>query len=189
MKILAALLLMLIALPHAGARLGETEGQSQLRYGQARDDLAWPTDQPLMPGALERAYEYQGWRVRAAFAGGACVRIEYIHIPQDVLPQKIADAEIAAILDAEKAKFSWREEKATKQPGAAGDIEKAIKGALNVRKWQRSDHAIAEMAMGIVIKIESRDAKDIERKLAKAAKEKTAPGGKPAPGAAQVPKF
>ena len=140
------LLLMFIASPHAEARLGETEGQSQLRYGQSRDDLTGPADKPLMPGALERAYEYQGWRVRAAFVGGACVRIEYIHIPQDGLPQKISDAELAAILDAEKAKFSWREEKATKQPGAAGDIEKAIKGALNVRKWERADHAIAEMA-------------------------------------------
>ena len=185
----ALLLLMLIASPHAEARLGETEGQSQLRYGQARDDLAWPTDKPLMPGAVERAYEYQGWRVRAAFAGGACVRIEYVHIVQDVLPEKISDAELAAILDAEKAKFSWREEKATTKPGAAGDIEKAIKGALNVRKWQRADHAIAEIALGLVIKLESRDAKDIERKLAKAAKEKPAPGAKSAPGAVQVPKF
>ena len=185
----ALMLLILIALPHANGRLGETEGQSQLRYGQARDDLTGPADKPLMPGALERAYEYQGWRVRAAFVGGVCVRIEYIHIPGDGLPQKISDAEIAAILDAEKAKFSWREEKATRQPGAAGDIEKAIKGATNVRKWQRADHAIAEMALGIVIKLESRDAKDIERKLAKAAKEKPAPGVKPAPGAAQVPKF
>lgn len=189
MKIFPALLLLIaIALPHAEARLGETEGQSQLRYGQARDDLTGPADKPLMPGALERAYEYQGWRVRAAFAGGVCVRIEYVHIMQDALPQKISDAEIVAILDAEKSKFSWREEKATKQPGAAGDIEKAIKGALNVRKWQRSDHAIAELALGLVIKVEARDAKEIEHKLAKLAKEKPGSGAKPAAGLGQVPK-
>ena len=180
MKILAVVpLIIFLAVPAAQARLGETEGQSQQRYGQAREDLTGPNDRPLMPGALERAYEYEGWRVRAAFAGGVCVRIEYVHMPQDGLPQKIADSEIAAILNAEKANFSWREEKATKQPGAAGDIEKAIKGALNVRKWQRSDHAIAELALGLVIKMESRDAKEIERKLAKLAKEKPAPGTKP----------
>ena len=177
-----------IAMPAAEARLGETEGQSQQRYGQARPELVGANDKPLMPGAVEKAFEYQGWRVRAAFAGGVCVRIEYVHTPQDSLPQKIAEAEIVAILDAEKAKFSWREEKATKQPGAAGEIEKALKGALNVRKWQRSDHAVAELALGLVIKLESRDAQEIEKKLAKLAKEKAAPGAKP-PGGVPVPKF
>jgi hypothetical protein len=181
MKFLLALpLIVLTALPAAHARLGETEGQSQQRYGQARAELIGPNDKPLMEGAVERAYEYQGWRVRAAFAGGMCVRIEYVHMPQDSLPQKIADTEIAAILDAEKAKFSWREEKASKQPGAAGEFEKALKGALNVRKWQRSDRATAELALGLAIKLETREAPEIARKLAKQ---------KPAPGAAQVPKF
>lgn len=178
MKFLPALsLLILAALPSAHARLGETEGQSQQRYGQPRAELIGANDKPLMPGAVERAYEYQGWRVRAAFAGGPCVRIEYIHIPQDGVPQKIADTEIAAILDAEKAKFSWREEKATKQPGAAGEFEKALKGAFNVRRWQRSDHATAELALGLVIKLDSREAPEIAKKLARLAKEKPAPGG------------
>ena len=184
MKFFPALpLLMFIAMPAAHARLGETEGQSQQRYGAAREELIGANDKPLMPGAQERAYEYQGWRVRAAFAGGVCMRIEYIHIPQDGLPQKIAEAEIAAILDGEKGKFTWREEKATKQPGAAGEIEKALKGAFNVRKWQRSDHATAELALGLVIKLETREAQEIAKKLAKLAKEK------PAAGAAKVPKF
>ena len=184
MKFLLALpLLMLTALPSARARLGETEGLSQQRYGQPRAELIGPNDKPLMQGAVERAYEYQGWRVRAAFAGGVCVRIEYVHIPQDGVPQKIADTEMAAILDAEKAKFSWREEKATKQPGAAGELEKALKGAMQVRKWQRSDHATAEFALGLVIKLETRDAQEIGRKLAKSAKEK------PAAGVPKPPKF
>ena len=190
MKFLIVLPLIMLVTPLAArARLGETEGQSQQRYGQTRPELIGANDKPLMEGAVERAYEYQGWRVRAAFAGGVCVRIEFVHLPQDGVPQKIADTEIAAILDAEKAKFSWREEKATKQPGAAGEIEKAIKGALNVRKWQRSDHATAELALGLVIKLETREAQDIARKLAKAATQKPAPGAKPAAGAPQVPKF
>lgn len=184
MKFLSALsLLTLIAMPAARARLGETEGQSQQRYGAAREELIGANDKPLMPGAVEKAYEYQGWRVRAAFAGGVCVRIEYVHIPHDGVPQKISDVEMAAILDAEKGKFSWREEKATKQPGAAGEIEKALKGAFNVRKWQRSDHAAAELGLGLVIKVESRDAQEIEKMLAKLAKQK------PAAGATKVPKF
>ena len=178
MKFLPALsLIILAALPAAHARLGETEGQSQQRYGQARPELVGANDQPLMPGAVEKAYEYQGWRVRAAFAEGVCVRIEYVHTVQDSLPQKIAETEIAAILDAEKAKLSWREEKATKQPGAVGEIEKALKGALNVRKWRRADHATAELELGLVIKLESHDAVEIAKKLAKLAKDKPAAGG------------
>jgi hypothetical protein len=184
MKFLPVLpFLMLIAMPAAHARLGETEGQSQQRYGAAREELIGANDKPLMQGAVEKAYEYQGWRVRAAFAGGVCVRVEYMHIPHDGMPQKITEPEMAAILAAEKGKFSWREEKATKQPGAAGEFEKALKGALNVRKWQRADHAVAELGLGLVIKVESRDAQEIEKKLAKLAKEK------PAASAAKVPKF
>jgi hypothetical protein len=184
MKFLLALpLVLFITVPAAHARLGETEGQSQQRYGQPNAELIGPNDKPLMPGALEKAYRYQGWRVRAAFAGGVCVRTEYVHIPQDGAPQKITEAEMAAILDAEKGKFSWREEKATKQPGAAGEIEKALKGAFNVRKWQRSDHATAELALGLVIQFESRDAQEIAKKLAKLAKDK------PAANTAKVPKF
>ena len=184
MKFLLALPLdLFIAMPPARARLGETEGQSQQRYGQPNGDLIGANDKPLMPGTLERAYRYQGWRVRAAFAGGVCVRIEYVHIPQDGAPQKIAEAEMAAILDAEKGKFSWREERATKQPGAAGEIEKALKGAFNVRKWQRSDHATAELELGLMLQFESREAQEVAKKLAKLAKDK------PAPNTAKVPKF
>jgi hypothetical protein len=176
-------ILVFIAMYDANARLGETEGVSQQRYGQPSDEWIGANDKPLMPGAVEKAYSYQGWRVRAAFVGGVCVRIEYVHFPQDGVPQKIEAAEMAAILDAEKGKFSWREERATTQPGAAGELEKALKGAFNVRKWKRSDHAMAELALGLVIKLESRDAPDLARKLAKAAKDK------PAPNAPKVPKF
>ena len=48
---------------------------------------------------------------------------------------------------------------------------------------------MAEIALGLVIKFESRDAQEIAKKLAKLAKERPAPGAKPAAGAAQVPKF
>ena len=167
----------------ADARLGETEGQSQQRYGQAREDLNSPNDKPLMPGGVEKTYEYQGFRVRAGFAGGACLRIEYARIPENGVPLKLEEAHLAAILEGEKGKFSWKEEKASKQPGAAGDIERALKGALNVRKWERNDHAKAELVLGLLLKLETHDAPEWEKKLARAAK--PAPG-KPAVG---VPKF
>ena len=165
------------------ARLGETEGQSQQRYGQPREDLKGPNEKPLMEGSIERAYEFQGWRIRHAFVNGTCARIEYAHLPEGGVPKPMTDADTKAILDAEKGKFSWREEKATKQPGAAGEVEKALKGAFNVRKWERSDHAKAEMALGLVLKLQIKDADEMAKKLAKQAKDK------PAPNAPKPPKF
>lgn len=167
------------------ARLGETEGQSQQRYGQPREGLLGPADKELMPGSIEKAYEYQGWRVRAAFVNGTCVRIEYAHLPENNLPKQIAEQEISAILEAEKGKFSWKEEKATKQTGPAGDLEKALKGAFGVRKWGRSDRATADLALGLVLKLHSRDADVLAKKLAKENAEK----GKQPPAGANVPKF
>jgi hypothetical protein len=167
------------------ARLGETEGQSQARYGQPRDGLLGSADKELMPGSVEKAFGYQGWRVRAAFVNGTCVRIEYAHLPENNVPKQIAEQEISAILEAEKGTFSWKEEKATKQTGPAGDIEKALKGAFRVRKWNRSDRATADLAaLGHVLKLHSRDADILAKKLAKENQEK----GKQPP-AANVPKF
>lgn len=159
----------------AHARILETEGQSQLRYGQPREDLTGPNDKPLMPGSVEKAYEYQGWRIRAAFVGGFCHRIEYAHLPVDGQLVQITDAEVAKILDAEKGNSSWKEEK-SKTPLELKGLEKGLKQAFKVNKWVRGDKAKAETALGLVLKIESRDAEDIEKKLGKLPKP---PGVKP----------
>jgi hypothetical protein len=168
-----------LAIAPVHARLLETEGQSQLRYGQPREDLTGPNDKPLITGAIEKAYEYQGWRIRAAFVNGVCHRIEYAHIPVDGVPKQITEPELQKILEAEKGKYSWKEEK-SKTPLELKALEKGIKSAFKLNKWERSDKAKAEIALGLVIKIESRDADDLEKKLAKMPKLPGAPG---APGA------
>ena len=177
---------LLLTATAAHARLGETEGQSQQRYGQPREDLAVPSDKPLMLGGVEKTYEYQGFRVRAGFAGGLCLRIEYARIPENSVPLKLEEAHLAAILEGEKGKFTWKEEKPSKQPGVAGDIERALKGALNVRKWERNDHAKAELALGLLLKLETKDADEVEKKLIRAMKPVPGQPMKPAP---IVPKF
>ena len=174
------------------ARLGETEGQSQARYGQPREDLSAATDKPLLPGAPEKCYEYQGWRVRAAFAGGACQVIEYARIPENGIPKQIGEAEVTAILDAEKGKGRWKEEK-IKAPAPYADIAKGIQGALKLHKWERTDGAIAEFALGLVLKISDRDADVWAKRLAKEAAKQQPKGQPAAPAApakpANVPKF
>ncbi len=150
----------------AHARLGETEGQSQLRYGQPREDLAVPNDQPLIPGSVEKSYEFHGWRVRAAFVAGVCHRIEYARIPVDGQLVQIGDAEVQTILEAEKGRFSWKEEK-SKTPPAFKGLEQGLKKAFKVNKWVRTDKAKAEIALGLVLKLETREAEDLAEKLAK----------------------
>src|SRR4051812_20172750 len=89
--------------PFAHARLGETEGQSQVRYGQPREDLRSPQDKPLVAGSIEKQYGFEGFRVRAAFAEGRCIAIEYAHIPENSIPKQFSDDEVRAILAAESA--------------------------------------------------------------------------------------
>ena len=72
----ASLLLAALLARPAHARLGETEAQSQARYGAPVDGLVGGDEKPLLPGAVEKAYNFEGWRVRAAFVGGVTVRIQ-----------------------------------------------------------------------------------------------------------------
>lgn len=175
----------------ASARIGETAGQSQLRYGQPREDLTAPSDSPLLAHAIEICYEYKGFRVRAAFAGGTCVVIEYAKIPEDGQPKQLSEDEIKAILEAEKGTLKWKEEKIKAPPGVA-DIAKGIKAALKLNKWERTDGATAEFALGIVLKISAHNLEQWEKRLARDAAKQPKKPGQPAapkkPGPA-VPKF
>jgi hypothetical protein len=192
MKLLTTAALALTSLVFtAHARIGETEGQSQQRYGAPKDDLVGGDEKPLLAGAIEKAYLYQNFRVRAAFAGGACQVIEYVRLKEgDVpAPQALTEAEIKAILEAEKGRWKWKEEKLNAPPGIA-DIAKGIKGALKLNKWERTDGAIAEYALGIVLKISTKNADDWAKRFARDAKKlPVKPGAKPATPAPTVPKF
>lgn len=180
--------LVLALSPLSEARLGETEAQAQARYGPLRDDLSSAGDKPLIAGAVEKCYEYQGWRVRAAYAGGTCMVIEYAHIPENGVPKPITDAEVTAILEAEKGKGRWKEER-DPAPGPYGDLAKGIKGAFKLNKWERGDGAIAEIALGLVLKLSDRNADDWAKRLAReTAKQQPKNGATPKP-AANVPKF
>jgi hypothetical protein len=51
----------------AFARLGETEIQFADRYGSPKDSPAFDKNFPLLEGAIHHTYEYEGWKIRAAF--------------------------------------------------------------------------------------------------------------------------
>jgi hypothetical protein len=157
---LAALLMAVVPVE---ARLGETEAQSQQRYGPPAPELSAPTDKPLVEGAKEVIYNFQGWRVRAAFVAGATMRIEYVHLPENSLPKKITEDEIRAILDGEKATFTWREDK----PRTGNKDLNALKAVFDGRRWERSDHATASLKFDVVLVLETRDADAYDKKAAK----------------------
>ena len=160
------------------ARLGETEAQAQQRYGAPTPELIGPTDKPLLEGAKEVAYNFQGWRVRAAFINGTTARIEYVHLPENNALKPISEAEIEAVLEGEKGKFSWKEDK----PKLGNKDLNALKTMFDGRKWERSDHAQASLKANLLLTLEVHEVEAYEKKLAK--QPKTG-----APTGAGVPKF
>ena len=172
-RILFAIAIAAAVLPMpAQARLGESEAQSQARYGEPTPHYAGPTDKPLMVGGKEVIYFFQGWRVRVALVNNVTVRIEYVHVPEGG-PKPISDADAKTILDAEKAGFSWREQK----PKTGSKDLNALKTLFDGRIWERADHATAALKANLVLVIESKDADKIEKRLAKMVADK--PGGLP----------
>jgi hypothetical protein len=175
MKLLLVSFLLVCAAAHA--RLGENEAQSKARYGEPADGLIGATEKPLMLGAKELAYNFEGWRVRVAFAGGVTHRIEYVKLPDNGQTKPLTEAEVQAVLAAEAGKAKWREEK----PRTGYDSLNKLQTAIDGRKWERTDHALANLKLNLVLTLQSRDADKLEKKLAKTT------GATPAPGAA--PKF
>ena len=52
------------------ARIGETTLQFVARYGPPKDtpsSKSYDKNSPLVEGAIHHVYEYQGWKIRAAF--------------------------------------------------------------------------------------------------------------------------
>jgi len=170
--------LLIAAVQPIHARLGETEAQSQQRYGAPAPELTFPTDRTLLEGAREVIYNFQGWRVRAAFINGTAVRIEYVHLPEKNVPKQITEAEISAILTGEKGAFAWKEDK----PKTADKGLNALKTLFEGRKWERGDHAQASLKANLALTLETREVEAYEKKLAKQPK-----GG--APAGSTLPKF
>jgi hypothetical protein len=157
------------------ARLGENEAQAKARYGQSVPELIGQNDKPLIVGAKELAYNFEGWRVRAAYLNGVTHRIEYIKLPENGQPKPITEEEVQAVLGAEAGKFKWREEK----PRTGYDSLNKLQTAVEGRKWERTDHALANLKLNLILTIESRDVDKLEKKAAKTPAKATPPAGAP----------
>jgi hypothetical protein len=187
MRTVIVVLSIVLALTGADARLGETSLQFVNRYGAPKDTAASKINDrnfPLIEGAIHHTYEYQGWKIRAAFLqlDGSAVRMEYQKIGTS--PQ-IKDYELEAIMTGNTpAGTTWKQipYSNTDSPnqGVNSVVESYLGNATGQKMWQRSDGAILLLRSNLIVRLELPGAREYEAKM-KAEKEQKA--------LASVPKF
>ena len=186
-RLLAFLTAVLVA-TSADARIGETPIQLADRYGRPKDtQLTQIQDKtsPLVEGAIHHTYEYQGWKIRAAFLqlDGPCVRMDYQKILSAGVNPTIRDYESQAIMTANTpAGMSWTpmayNNPDSPNKGLAKTMESFV--AVGQKMWRRTDGAILWSRSNLVLRLELPAASEHEAQL-KAEKEQKA--------RSSVPKF
>jgi hypothetical protein len=165
------------------ARLGETTLQFVARYGPPKDtpsSKSYDEASPLVEAAIQHVYEYQGWKIRAAFLqlDGPAVRMDYSKIPAAGTSLAIKDYELQAIMTANTPTGTMWKQIAFKNPDTPDKVvNKAVEayfgGALGQKMWQRSDGAILWLRSNLIVRLQLPVAHEYEAKL-KADKEQKA---------------
>lgn len=180
----------LALLPSAEARIGETPIQFADRYGRPKDtNLTAIVDKssPLLERAVHHTYEYQGWKIRAAFLqlDGPAVRMDFQKTSATTTGIVIREDELQAIATANTPTgTTWKQimynNPDSPSKGIGKLVEGFIMGAAGDKMWQRSDGAILWLRSNLIIRLELPAARQHEEAL-KMAKEQKA--------RASVPKF
>jgi hypothetical protein len=171
-------------------RIGETPIQFADRYGRPKDtNLTAIMDKgsPILEGAVHHTYEYQGWRIRAAFLqlDGPCVRMDFQKTSGAISGTVIRDDELQAIASANTpAGMTWKtithDNPDSPNKGIGKLFEGFVMGAAGQKMWQRTDSAILWLRSSMTVRLELPAARQYEEQL-KRDKEKKA--------RASVPKF
>ncbi|MGB8473154.1 MAG: hypothetical protein WCE61_03580 [Candidatus Acidiferrum sp.] len=176
------LLFLSIILPTiAQGRIGETALQFVDRYGPPKDSQSTKLRDKastLIEGAIHHTYEYQGWKIRAAFLelNGPCVRMDYQKIFKAGVKLQIQDYELEAIMSANTpAGMSWQQVMYS-NPDLPGDAlhklaQGYVAGAMGEKMWQRTDGVILWLRSHLIVRLELPIARQCEAQL-KAAKSK-----------------
>ena len=152
------LLLPLVFAVSAQARLGETPIQFADRYASPKNtQISRMTDAsyPLVSGAIHHTYEYQGWKIRAAFLqlDSGAVRMEFQKLSRPGVSQTIQDYELQAIAGANLPPgMAWKQvlstDRSSTQTGLGKVVEPLFRDAMGERMWQRTDGAILRLPVG-----------------------------------------
>ena len=158
------ILVSLLIVASAAGRIGETSLQFVDRYGPPKDtNLTKATDKmyPLIEGAIHHTYEYQGWKIRAAFLqlDGPAVRMDYQKISAAGIDPRVQDYELQAIATANTPPgMSWRQmlydNPDSPNKGLPKLGEAFFADAIGQKMWQRSDGAILWSRSSLVIRLE-----------------------------------
>jgi hypothetical protein len=179
-RLLAFLTALLVAIS-ADARIGETPIQLADRYGRPKDtQLTQIQDKrsPLVDGAIHHTYEYQGWKIRAAFLqlDGPCVRMDYQKILTTGVNPVIQDYELQAIMTANTpARMTWSPMAYDNPDSPNKGLAKAMQAfvAVGQKMWRRTDGAILWLRSNLIVRLELPTAREREAQL-KAAKDQKA---------------
>jgi hypothetical protein len=154
--------------------------QFAARYGASQDSPGLDKNFPLLEGAMLHTYEYEGWRIRAAFirSDGPAVRMEYSKLIKAGVNPVIQDYELGRIMTANTpAGTTWKEiaynNPDSPNKGLSKIFEGYFMGALGQKMWQRSDGAILGLRSRVIVRLELPAAHEYEITL-KAEKEQKA---------------
>jgi|GEM_PF-1041269 len=186
----ATLLFLLLLAASSEARIGETPIQFADRYGRPKDtNLTAILDKnsPLLEGAVHHTYEYQGWKIRAAFLqiDAPAVRMDFQKTGAAPTGIVIRDDELQAIAGANTpAGMSWKEimynNPDSPNKGIGKLFEGFIMGAAGQKMWQRTDGAILWLRSSMTLRLELPAARQYEEQLKR---------GKEQKARASVPRF
>ena len=155
MKAAGLLLFACLTTTSAFARLGETQEQATTRYGVPKQTQPPKYGQPLMEGAQELTYEYQGWKIRCSLLRATdgvsyIVREEYTKLPKPNMALQISEDERKAILEGEGGLASWAERKTGElSVNPIKLLQNQLTHSFMGRTWVRTaDSAVAVHALG-----------------------------------------
>jgi hypothetical protein len=171
-RLLVSLTALLVAIS-ADARIGETSIQFVDRYSAPKDTASskiMDKSFPLLEGAVHHTYEYQGWKIRAAFLqlDGPAVRMDYQKILTTKVNPTIQDYELQAIMKANTpAGMTWApmayDNPNSPNKGMAKALEPFV--AVGQKMWRRTDGAILWLRSNLIVRLELPAAREHEAQL------------------------
>ena len=144
------------------ARLGETEAQCEQRYGKPQDSLS-DKSFPVLSGAVNRIYQYQGWCIGIAFLDGEAAIISYSKSAKAPSGVAIRNDEAQAILDAEGNGGEWKGSRSFNP----------FKRVAHPKKWSNTNGSIAYLVgiTRVALVIESPKVEEFRKTQAKPTEE------------------
>ena len=129
------------------ARLGDTEMECFRRYNSPVKSATRAIRDPLVPGAIELDYRFEGWRITVALMGGKVIAQRYAKSADHPNGNRINDDEWKTLLEAEAGGQEWT--RLTLNPNSK-DISSMIADlafGFSGESWKRTDGTIANRSM------------------------------------------